>query len=217
MKRFGSAAWNSSLREGKATVSTESRALENHPYTFFSRYGEKPGTNPEELLAAAHAACFTMSFDERKEIAMSTLQRISITALTAVVLGTVGASARELPRYEVTGFPISPLQMSVLKSGDIQEQSPTPMLTLNGMPASPHQIAVILGLCSVVWRSAPCFEGQITELARPRLENLGSTLLGVVPPCGFPAEQKSATTKRAPATLGCHPPMDKKTRFRVDL
>jgi lipoyl-dependent peroxiredoxin len=37
-------------------------ALESHPYTFFSRYGEKPGTNPEELLGAAHAACFTMSF-----------------------------------------------------------------------------------------------------------------------------------------------------------
>jgi osmotically inducible protein OsmC len=62
MKRFGSAAWNGSLREGKGSVSTESRALENHPYTFFSRYGEKPGTNPEELLGAAHAACFTMSF-----------------------------------------------------------------------------------------------------------------------------------------------------------
>ena len=62
MKRFGSAAWNGSLREGKGSVSTESHALENHPYTFFSRYGEKPGTNPEELLGAAHAACFTMSF-----------------------------------------------------------------------------------------------------------------------------------------------------------
>src|SRR6478735_9389164 len=62
MKRFGSAAWNGGLREGKGSVSTESRALETYPYTFFSRYGEKPGTNPEELLAAAHAACFTMSF-----------------------------------------------------------------------------------------------------------------------------------------------------------
>jgi osmotically inducible protein OsmC len=62
MKRFGSAAWNGNLREGKGSVSTESRALENHPYTFFSRYGQKPGTNPEELLGAAHAACFTMSF-----------------------------------------------------------------------------------------------------------------------------------------------------------
>jgi lipoyl-dependent peroxiredoxin len=62
MKRFGSTRWNGSLREGKGSVSTESHALENHPYTFFSRYGEKPGTNPEELLGAAHAACFTMSF-----------------------------------------------------------------------------------------------------------------------------------------------------------
>jgi osmotically inducible protein OsmC len=62
MKRFGSATWNGGLREGKGSVSTESRALETYPYTFFSRYGEKPGTNPEELLGAAHAACFTMSF-----------------------------------------------------------------------------------------------------------------------------------------------------------
>jgi lipoyl-dependent peroxiredoxin len=62
MRRFGSAAWIGSLREGKGSVATESQALENYPFTFFSRYGEKPGTNPEELLGAAHAACFTMSF-----------------------------------------------------------------------------------------------------------------------------------------------------------
>jgi osmotically inducible protein OsmC len=62
MKRFGSTRWNGGLREGKGAVSTESRALENYAYSFFTRYGEKPGTNPEELLGAAHAACFTMSF-----------------------------------------------------------------------------------------------------------------------------------------------------------
>ncbi|TCL68091.1 OsmC family protein [Rhizobium sp. BK251] len=62
MKRFGSAAWTGSLREGKGSVSTESKALEAYAYSFFSRYGETPGTNPEELLGAAHAACFTMSF-----------------------------------------------------------------------------------------------------------------------------------------------------------
>ena len=50
MKRFGSATWNGDLREGKGSTSTESRALESHPYSFFSRYGEKPGINPEELL-----------------------------------------------------------------------------------------------------------------------------------------------------------------------
>lgn len=62
MKRFGSAAWSGGLRDGKGSVSTESHALDSYPYTFFSRYGEKPGTNPEELLGAAHAACFAMSF-----------------------------------------------------------------------------------------------------------------------------------------------------------
>ena len=53
MKRFGSAAWNGGLREGKGSVSTESRALETYPFTFFSRYGEQPGTNPEELLGGS--------------------------------------------------------------------------------------------------------------------------------------------------------------------
>jgi hypothetical protein len=59
------------------------------------------------------------------------------------VLRAAGASSGELPQYEVMGFPISPLQMSVLKSRGIEEQLLTPMLTLQGMPASPHQIAVI--------------------------------------------------------------------------
>jgi osmotically inducible protein OsmC len=62
MKRFGSNRCNGDLREGKGSVSTESGALDIYPYTFFSRYDEKPGTKPEELLGAAHAACFTMSF-----------------------------------------------------------------------------------------------------------------------------------------------------------
>src|SRR5215472_6399780 len=58
------------------------------------------------------------------------------------LLGAID-SGRELPQYEVAGFPISPRQISVLGSGDVQEQSLSPTLTLNGMPASPHQIAVI--------------------------------------------------------------------------
>jgi lipoyl-dependent peroxiredoxin len=69
MKRFGSTRWNGGLREGKGAVSTESRALENYPYSFLTRYGDKPGTNPEELLGAAHAACFTMSFVRMLEMA----------------------------------------------------------------------------------------------------------------------------------------------------
>ncbi|KQV70479.1 OsmC family protein [Rhizobium sp. Root1220] len=62
MKRFGSAAWSGALRDGGGSVSTESGALDEYAFTFFSRYGDKPGTNPEELIGAAHAACFTMSF-----------------------------------------------------------------------------------------------------------------------------------------------------------
>jgi hypothetical protein len=76
---------------------------------------------------------------------MSTLQRISITALAALAMGAASASAGQLPQYEVTGFPISPLQMSVVRPGVIQEEPQTPALTLGGMPASPHQISVIRG------------------------------------------------------------------------
>jgi osmotically inducible protein OsmC len=50
------------LLEGQGGISTESRALQNYPYSLLTRYGEEPRTNPEELLGAAHAACFTMSF-----------------------------------------------------------------------------------------------------------------------------------------------------------
>jgi hypothetical protein len=76
---------------------------------------------------------------------MSMFQRISITALAALAMGAIAASAGQLPQYEVTGFPISPLQMSVVRPSVIQEEPQTPALTLGGMPASPHQISVIRG------------------------------------------------------------------------
>jgi hypothetical protein len=50
MKRFGSASWNGGLREGNASLSTESRALNDYTYTFFNRYGERPGTNGALLV-----------------------------------------------------------------------------------------------------------------------------------------------------------------------
>jgi len=75
---------------------------------------------------------------------MSILQRTSIAALTVLALGVPGVSeGQQLPQYEVTGFPISPLQMSVVRPGGIQEQPPAPELTRNGMPASPHQVTVL--------------------------------------------------------------------------
>ena len=68
--------------------------------------------------------------------------KVALSALGIVAVLTGPAFAQQLPQYEVAGFPISPLQISVLGSGRI-EQSFSPTLTLDGMPASPHQIAVI--------------------------------------------------------------------------
>lgn len=59
--RTGSAAWQGSLKEGQGTVSTESGALKDLAYGFGKRFGDEPGTNPEELIGAAHAACFSMA------------------------------------------------------------------------------------------------------------------------------------------------------------
>lgn len=59
--RRGSALWQGGLKDGKGAISTESGALKSHPYGFAARFEGVAGTNPEELLAAAHAGCFTMA------------------------------------------------------------------------------------------------------------------------------------------------------------
>ncbi len=61
MKRKASAEWNGDLKTGKGTVSTESGLLAGAPYSFTTRFENGKGTNPEELIAAAHAGCFTMA------------------------------------------------------------------------------------------------------------------------------------------------------------
>ena len=61
MKRKASAEWRGDLKTGKGIVSTESGALAGKPYSFTSRFENEKGTNPEELIAAAHAGCFTMA------------------------------------------------------------------------------------------------------------------------------------------------------------
>ena len=61
MKRTASAVWQGTIKEGKGTITTQSGTLKETPYTFRSRFGEDPETNPEELIAAAHAGCFTMA------------------------------------------------------------------------------------------------------------------------------------------------------------
>src|SRR5258705_12460712 len=102
MKRFGSAAWNGGLREGKGSVSTESRALETFPCTFFSRYGEKPGANPEELLGAAHAACFTKSFV--RLLAMANFVSAQVDSKLKVLFnkGGIGFSITSVHRHVTT-------------------------------------------------------------------------------------------------------------------
>jgi lipoyl-dependent peroxiredoxin len=62
MNRYGTAAWLGSFKTGSGIISTESGALKNAPYSVSSRFDGLPGTNPEELIGAAHAGCFTMAF-----------------------------------------------------------------------------------------------------------------------------------------------------------
>lgn len=61
MKRTANAVWNGSLKEGEGKITTQSKVLNNTQYSFNSRFGEGKSTNPDELLAAAHAGCFAMA------------------------------------------------------------------------------------------------------------------------------------------------------------
>jgi osmotically inducible protein OsmC len=61
MERSASAVWNGDLKEGKGSISTQSGALAGAPYSFVTRFENAKGANPEELIAAAHAGCFTMA------------------------------------------------------------------------------------------------------------------------------------------------------------
>jgi osmotically inducible protein OsmC len=58
---FGSVKWQGGIKDGKGAISTKSGALKDYPYGFASRFEGKPGSNPEELIGAAHAACFSMA------------------------------------------------------------------------------------------------------------------------------------------------------------
>lgn len=82
--KFGTAHWEGSIKEGKGTVSTESHALDNQPYGFNTRFEGKPGTNPEELLGAAHAACFSMALSLILGEAKLTAQSIDTKAVVSL-------------------------------------------------------------------------------------------------------------------------------------
>ncbi len=67
MERRASAEWKGGLKDGEGTVSTASGALKEVPYNFSMRFGDAPGTNPEELVGAAHAGCFSMALSGELE------------------------------------------------------------------------------------------------------------------------------------------------------
>jgi osmotically inducible protein OsmC len=80
MHRKASAEWKGGLKDGKGTVSSTSGVLSNTPYSFMTRFGETPGTNPEELIAAAHAGCFSMALSAQLGAAKLTPESIHTSA-----------------------------------------------------------------------------------------------------------------------------------------
>jgi osmotically inducible protein OsmC len=80
MVRKASAIWKGSLKEGKGTISTESGALSNTPYSFATRFEGVRGTNPEELIGAAHAGCFTMALSAQLGEAGLTAESLETSA-----------------------------------------------------------------------------------------------------------------------------------------
>jgi osmotically inducible protein OsmC len=80
IKKSGSAAWQGGLKDGKGSISTQSGALKAYPYGFAARFEGQRGSNPEELIGAAHAACFTMALSLALGEAKFTAEQMDTTA-----------------------------------------------------------------------------------------------------------------------------------------
>lgn len=113
MKRTASATWTGDLKQGKGTVSSQSTVLKDTPYSFSTRFENGIGTNPEELIAAAHAGCFTMAFSSFLGRAGFTPEKLNTTAtltmeqvgegwaITSILLEVVGkVPGIEQPMFE---------------------------------------------------------------------------------------------------------------------
>lgn len=90
MKRTASAQWQGDLKQGKGTVSLQSGLLKDAPYSFVTRFENGAGTNPEELIAAAHAGCFTMATSAALGKAGFTPDKLATTA--SLTLEQVGGN-----------------------------------------------------------------------------------------------------------------------------
>ena len=84
MNRKASAMWQGGLKDGNGTVSAESGVLTNTPYSFSKRFGDEKGTNPEEMIAAAHASCFAMATSAQLDGVGIKAQSIAATATVAL-------------------------------------------------------------------------------------------------------------------------------------
>ncbi|MFS0825108.1 OsmC family protein [Pseudomonas phoenicis] len=80
MKKTASAVWQGGIKDGKGTISTQSGSLKENPYGFNTRFEDVPGTNPEELIGAAHAGCFSMALSLMLGEASLTPERIDTKA-----------------------------------------------------------------------------------------------------------------------------------------
>jgi osmotically inducible protein OsmC len=107
MKRTATAVWNGSGKDGKGQITTQSTTLNNTQYSYKSRFEEGVGTNPEELIAAAHAGCFTMKLSFVLGAAGFTPESLETTSTVALEDGTITSSKLVL-KAKVPG--ISPEQ-----------------------------------------------------------------------------------------------------------
>jgi osmotically inducible protein OsmC len=93
MNRSAKAVWNGTIKEGKGILTTQSKTLDSTPYSFVSRFENSNGTNPEELMAAAHAGCFTMKLSSDLTSAGFPPEELSTTAVVSLENGVITKSA----------------------------------------------------------------------------------------------------------------------------
>jgi osmotically inducible protein OsmC len=84
MQRSATAVWNGTLKEGKGSISTPSGTLADAPYSFLTRFENAKGTNPEELIGAAHAGCFAMALSAQLSTMNFTPERIKVSATVSL-------------------------------------------------------------------------------------------------------------------------------------
>ena len=92
MDRKATAVWRGTIKEGKGTLTTKSKTLDDTPYSFTSRFEQGTGTNPEELIAAAHAGCFTMQLTANLTEAGFTADELSSDCTVTLDAGAITQS-----------------------------------------------------------------------------------------------------------------------------